>query len=89
VGSRDDQAGVGVDDDPVVGGVPAVLRPLGDGVVPGCGQGAAHDEYGVLGEPLAGLEGEQGPKWLMTRPAVDFETPNSGASCRNAGLVRQ
>lgn len=23
------------------------------------------------------------------RPAVDFETPNSGASCRNVRLVRQ
>lgn len=36
---HDDQAGIGVDDDLVVGGVPVVLRPLGDGVVgwgPGC-----------------------------------------------------
>lgn len=32
---HDDQAGVGVNDDLVVGGVPVVLRPLGDGVVPG------------------------------------------------------
>ncbi len=25
----------------------------------------------------------------MTRPAVDFEMPNSGASCRSVRLVRQ
>ncbi len=48
----DDQAGVGVDDDLVVRGVPVVLRSLGDGVVAGGDQGAVHDEHGVLGEPL-------------------------------------
>ncbi len=59
---HDDQAGVGIDDDLVVRGVPVVLRPLGDGVVPGGDQGAVHDEHGVLGEPLAGLESEHRPE---------------------------
>lgn len=57
---HDDQAGDGVDDDLVVGGVPIVLRPLGDGVIPGGDQGAVHDEHSVLGEPLAGPKREQG-----------------------------
>jgi hypothetical protein len=61
---HDDQAGVGVDDDLVVGGVPVVLRPLGDGVIPGGDQGAVHDEHGVLGEPLAGFEGEYRPEMV-------------------------
>lgn len=47
----DDQAGVGVDDDLVVGGVPVVLRLLGHGVAPG--------QHGVLAEPLARLQREQ------------------------------
>lgn len=54
--------GVGVDDDLVVDGVPVVLGLLGNGVVAGGGQGAVHDEYGVLGEPLAWLEGEHRSK---------------------------
>jgi hypothetical protein len=35
----DDEPGVGIDDDLVVGGVPVVLRLLGDGVVAGGYQG--------------------------------------------------
>ena len=57
-----DEAGVRVDDDLVVGGVPVVLRPLGDCVVAGGYQGAVHDQHGVLAEPLAGLEREQRSK---------------------------
>lgn len=60
--NHDDQAGVGVDDDLVVGGVPVVLRPLRDCVVPGGDQGAVHDQHGVLREPLAGLESEPRPE---------------------------
>ncbi|GHE76174.1 hypothetical protein GCM10017778_72420 [Streptomyces vinaceus] len=59
---HDDQSGVGVDDDLVVGGVPVVLRLRGNGVVPGGDQGAVHDEHGVLREPLAGLEREHRPE---------------------------
>jgi hypothetical protein len=55
-----DEPGVGVDDDLVVGGVPVVLRLLGDRVVAGGDQGAVHDQHGVLAEPLAGLERERG-----------------------------
>lgn len=58
---HNDQAGVGVDDDLVVGRVPVVLGLLRHGVVPGRDQGAVHDEHSVLGEPLAGLEREQRP----------------------------
>lgn len=56
----DDQAGVGIDDDLVVGGVPITLRLLGDGVVAGGHQGAVNDQHGVLPEPPALLEGKGG-----------------------------
>lgn len=59
---HDYQAGIGVDDNLVVGGVPVVLRPRCDGVVAGRGQGPVHDEHGALGEPLAGLEREHRPE---------------------------
>lgn len=49
-----------IDGDLVVGGVPIVLRLLGDGVVTGGDQGAVHDQHGVRAEPLALLEGECG-----------------------------
>jgi hypothetical protein len=39
---HDDQTGVSVDDDLVVGGVPIVLRLFGDRVVPGRDEGAVH-----------------------------------------------
>ena len=48
----DDESGVGIDDDLVVGGVPVVLRLLGDGVVAGGHQGAHHDHHGVLAPVL-------------------------------------
>lgn len=85
---HDDQAGVGVDDDLVVGGVPVVLRPLGDGVWVGT-RGPSTMSTVPLANRLRGWSASRGPRWLMTRPAVDFETPNSGASCRNVKLVRQ
>jgi len=55
----DDEPGVGVDDDLVVGGVAVILRLLGDRVIPGGDQGAVHDQHGVLAEPLALLERER------------------------------
>lgn len=58
----DDQTCVGVDDDLVVGGVPVVLRLLGDRVVTGGDQGAVDNQYGVPPEPLARLQGEQRPE---------------------------
>src|SRR5690349_2132653 len=58
----DDEPGVGVDDDLVVGRVPVVLRLLGDGVVAGGDQGSVHDQHGVLAEPLALLERERRPE---------------------------
>lgn len=66
----DDKAGVSVDDDLVVGGVPVVLRLLRDRVV-------------------TGGRASNGPRWAMIRSAADFETPNSGASCRRVRFVRQ
>jgi len=60
----DDQAAVGVDDNLVVGGVPVVLRLLGDRVVAGGHQGAVHDEHGVLRETLSRLESEQGTEMV-------------------------
>lgn len=42
---RDDEPGVGVDHDLVVGGVPVVLRLLRDSVVAGGHQSAVHDQY--------------------------------------------
>lgn len=59
---HDDQAGVGVDDHLVVGGISVVLLLRGDGVVARGDQGAVHDEHGVLGEPLAGSEHEHRPE---------------------------
>lgn len=78
---HDGQAGVGVDDDLVVGGVPVVLRPLGDGVIAGGHQGAVHDEHAVLGEHPRGWSTSIDPRRSMIRSAPDFETPNNGASC--------
>lgn len=86
---RDDQAGVGVDDDTVVGGVPVVLGLLGDAVVPGGHESAVHDQHRVLGKPLPLLQREQGATWSTMRSAADLDTPNSGAICRNVRLVRQ
>lgn len=60
--TNDDQAGIGVDDDLVVGRVLVVLGLLRHRVVPGWDQGAVHDEHGVLGEPLAGFEREHRPQ---------------------------
>lgn len=57
-----DEASVRVDDDLVGGGVPVVLRLLRHRVVPGGHESAVHDEQGILGEPLAGLEGEHRPE---------------------------
>jgi hypothetical protein len=59
---RDDEPGVGVDDDLVVGGVPIVLRLLGDLVIAGGDQGAVDDQYGVLAEPFALMEGKRRPE---------------------------
>lgn len=86
--TQDDQSGVGIDDDLMVGGVAVVLRPLGDGVVAGGDQGAVHDEHGVLGEPLARLKREHWPE-VVDDAAPNLDTPNSGASCRIVRFVPQ
>lgn len=57
---RDDETGVGVGHDLVVGRVPVVLRLLGHPVDAGGHQGAVHDEHRVLRESLEGLERELG-----------------------------
>ncbi len=54
----DDESSVGVDDDLMVGGVPIILRLLGDRVVAGGDQGAVHDRDGLLAEPFALPQGE-------------------------------
>jgi hypothetical protein len=80
---HDDQAGVGVDDDLVVDGVPVVLRPLGDGVVAGGNQRAVHNEHGVPREPLAGLEGEHRPEVVgdaVRRPTSTPRTAERGGA---------
>jgi len=58
----DDQAGVGVDDDLVVGGVAVVLAGGGHGPVTGGNQRAVDDEHGVLAEPPPELKGESRPE---------------------------
>lgn len=60
----DDEPGVGVDDDLMVGRVPVVLRLLGNTVVAGGHQGAVHDQHGVHAEPFALLEGERGSEMV-------------------------
>lgn len=54
----DNEPGVGVDDDLVVGRVAVVFRLLGDGVIAGGDQGAVRDQHGAVAEPLTGLESE-------------------------------
>lgn len=56
---HDDQAGVGIDDDLVVGGVPVVLRLLRDGMITGGYESAVDDQDGVLGEASSLSEREQ------------------------------
>ncbi len=96
---RDEQASVPVaasgdhrcpaDGELVACGVPIILRLLGDGVVAGWRQGVVPDQYGFPPEPLALLQREPRAKPSMMRSAADFDTPNSGASCRSVRLVRQ
>jgi len=52
VQSGDGEPRVGVDD-VVVGGVPANLRLIGEGVAAGGDQDLVHDQYGGRAEPLA------------------------------------
>jgi len=59
---RDDEAGVGVDDDLMVGRVPIVLGLLGDFVITGGNQGAIHDEHRVLGESAPWFKPEEWPE---------------------------
>lgn len=86
---HEDQPGVGDDDDPLVDGVPIVLRPLSDGVVTDADRGPLHDEHGDLGETLTGRRANIGPRWSMIRYAADSDTPNSGARRRMGRFVRQ
>src|SRR5436305_12150627 len=56
---RDHQAGVGVDDHLVIGGIAVVLGLLGHVMVPGGHERAVYDQHGVLAEPPALAQGEQ------------------------------
>lgn len=56
---RDDESGVGVDNDLVVGRVLVVLRLLGNRTIPRGDQGAVDDQHDVLTEPLRRLERER------------------------------
>lgn len=56
---HDDQAGVGVDDHLVIGGVAVVLRLLCNLVVSGGYQRAVDDEHRIPAEPLPGLQRQQ------------------------------
>jgi hypothetical protein len=80
---HDDQPGIGIDDDLVVGGVPVVLGLLSDGVIAGRNEGAVHDEHGILGEPLTCLERKQRPEVVndagrdrLRNPEQRRELPN-------------
>jgi hypothetical protein len=85
----DDEPGVGVDDDLVVGGVPVVLRLLGDGMV----QVGTRVPSTISTVPsrnrLRCWSASGGPRWSMMRSAADFDTPNNGANCRRARFIRQ
>jgi hypothetical protein len=54
----DDELGVSVDDNLVVGRVPVVLGLLGDRMVASGDHRAVHDQHGALAEPLARMQGE-------------------------------
>ena len=85
----DHESGVGIDDDLVVGGVPVVLRLLGDGVIASGYQGPSTISTASLRNRLRCWSASAGPRWSMMRSAADFDTPNSGASWRRVRLVRQ
>lgn len=84
---RDDQAGVGVDDHLVVGGVAVVVGLLGHVVVAGGHQRAVNDQHRVAAIASALLESKQRVMWSTIRSAADLETPNSGAIWRSVRLV--
>lgn len=83
------EAGVSVYDDLLIGEVPVVFRLLGDSVIAGGHQGAVHDQHGVLGIPLAGLEGEHRPEVIDDPVRRRLGNPNSGANWRMVRFVRQ
>lgn len=74
----DDEPGVGIDDDLVVGRVPVVLRLLRNAVITLGDQGAVHDQHGILAEPLAVLSASDGPRWSMMRPPPTSTPRTSG-----------
>jgi hypothetical protein len=87
---RDDEPGVGIDDDLVVGGVPVVFRLLRYRVITRGDQGAASTISTVfLRNRWRYRNASEGPRWPMMRSAADFEIPNSRASCRRVRFVRQ
>jgi hypothetical protein len=49
----DDQTDIDVTGDLVTGGIPVILRRLGDAVITSGEQDAVHNQYRVLTEPLA------------------------------------
>lgn len=86
---HDDQPGVGVVDDLVVGGVPIVLRPLGQAWSQVGTRVPSTMSTASLANRLRGRRANIGPRWSMIRSAADFDAPNSGASCGIVRLVRQ
>ncbi len=85
----DDQSGVGVDDDLMVGGVSVVLRLLGDAVVTGGTKVPSTISTVSLRNRWRCCRTSAGARWLTMWSAAGFDTPNRGASCRRVRLVRQ
>lgn len=79
---HDDQTGVGIDDDLVVGGGPVVFGLFGDRVVAGGDEGAVHDEHHALAEPSTEPERERWPEVVddaVGRGLGDPEQPRESA----------
>lgn len=81
-GGPHDEAGVGVDDDLLVGGVPVVLRLLGD-------NGPSTISTVFFANRLRGWRLGVDPRPSMIGSAPDLETPNNGTSWRLVGFVCQ
>lgn len=85
----DDEPGVGVDDDLVIGGVPVVFD-CSAMVWSRVGTSVPSTIRTVsLRNRLRAWSANVGPRLSMMRSAADFETPNSGASCHKVRFVRQ
>lgn len=81
---HDDLAGVGVDDDLVVGGVPIVLRLRGDGVVAGGDQVPSTMSTMSLANLLRGWSASICPRWSMIRSAVTWTPRTAGRAASSS-----